>query len=114
MPHTLTALAQLVLGGTVSGDATSELLAILEADPEYLWGFMADFGGDASSYIALEEGEEVDFMAITPTQLGGALRQAMGVVTPDALPADFDLGAVDWTAVGEGLDPILASSFGAG
>jgi hypothetical protein len=91
----------------VTQEATDRLVSVLEADPEWVMGFMADFGGDTSDYIQLAEGEEIDFATITPEQVGNAVRQGIGAFAPEGLPTDLDLADVDWADVGGRLDSLV-------
>jgi hypothetical protein len=94
-------------GEEVKQEATDRLVSVLEADPEWVMGFMADFGGDTSDYLPLAEGEEIDFATITPEQVGNAVRQGIDSVPPEGLPPDLDLADVDWADVGARLDSLL-------
>ena len=91
-------------------DATERLVTILEGAPEYLLGFMADFGGDTSDYIEVAEGEEIDFARITPAQVGNALRLYMDAVPLPGLPTDLDITEVSWQSLGAQVDQILMTA----
>ena len=94
-------------------EVTERLASFLEGQPEYVLEFTADFGGDTSDYLTLGPDEEApDPSAIPPTQVGEAIRLFMTDMPASDLPADLDLSEVDWSAIGERMDQIVATSFG--
>ena len=91
-------------GNTVPNDATARLIAVVDAQPDYVMGFIADFGGDPEEYIPVQDPRDIDFAKITPAQTGMAFRQFIETVPPRGLPADLNLADVNWATVGSHIE----------
>lgn len=92
-------------------DSTDRLVSILEGQPEYMMGFMAEVGGDPDDYIENATGDAIDLRQVTSAQIGEALHQFVLADPPPELPSDLDIADVDWAAIGGRLDQILTATF---